>query len=295
MKLYIVPETGVSIKENVTNYFEMDYKNFIDLVFGQSFNNVSIVSEKQESDLLICGIQTLETTPLDKKTMLVCVENCSAKGRPHYKHFNLFQHYNDSRISIFIYNDISKIVKGNNFIAIPFIYLYIDQFVRLEKTLTVPKVSFADKKFCLIASRNNLNRNKGETLHLLSNIDCIDLMGKYEELKSTSCYHSQELLSVFSQYKFIICFENSKNDGYITEKLFNVFLAGSIPVYDGAPNLDDFINPAAILNYQDPKFLKKLSLLNTNEKLYEITLRLPKISKNYYNENWSQELQKFLE
>lgn len=294
MKLYIVPETGVSITENVSNYFEMDYKNFIDLVFDESFNNVSFVSEKQEADLLICGIQTLETTPLDKKTMLVCVENCSS-GRPHYKHFNLFKHYNDPRISIFIYNDISKMIKGKNFIAIPFIYLYIDQFVRLEKTLTVPKVPFADKKFCLIASRNNLNRNKGETLHLLSNIDCIDLMGKYEELRSTSCYHSQELLSVFSQYKFIICFENSKNDGYITEKLFNVFLAGSIPVYDGAPNLDDFINPAAILNYQDPKFLKKLSLLNTNEKLYEITLRLPKISKNYDNENWSQELQKFLE
>ncbi|NBO24548.1 MAG: hypothetical protein EBU93_04880, partial [Chlamydiae bacterium] len=36
---------------------------------------LSFVDDKKNADLLICGIQTLSSTVLNKKTMLVCLEN----------------------------------------------------------------------------------------------------------------------------------------------------------------------------------------------------------------------------
>lgn len=47
---------------------------------------------------------------------------------------------------------------------------------------------------------------------------------------------------VYSRYKFAICYENAKDiPGYITEKIFDCFFAGCVPVYLGAPNITDYI------------------------------------------------------
>ncbi len=48
--------------------------------------------------------------------------------------------------------------------------------------------------------------------------------------------------TVLEKYKFSICFENAKDiPGYITEKIFDCFFAGCIPVYLGASNVSDHI------------------------------------------------------
>jgi alpha(1,3/1,4) fucosyltransferase len=44
------------------------------------------------------------------------------------------------------------------------------------------------------------------------------------------------------RYKFCICYENAHiYNGYITEKIFDCFVAGCIPVYWGAPDITDYI------------------------------------------------------
>ena len=47
-------------------------------------------------------------------------------------------------------------------------------------------------------------------------------------------------LACISRYKFTLAFENAKMRDYVTEKLYEPLMAGSIPVYLGAPNVDDF-------------------------------------------------------
>ena len=43
---------------------------------------------------------------------------------------------------------------------------------------------------------------------------------------------------VLSRYRFSICYENAYDiDGYITEKIFDCFLAGTVPIYLGAGNI----------------------------------------------------------
>ncbi|MEY8214475.1 MAG: glycosyltransferase family 10 [Colwellia sp.] len=64
--------------------------------------------------------------------------------------------------------------------------------------------------------------------------------------------------STLKNYKFAICYENAQMiPGYITEKIFDCFFAGCIPVYMGAPNVTDhipsdcFIDRRAFINHKE--------------------------------------------
>jgi hypothetical protein len=50
-------------------------------------------------------------------------------------------------------------------------------------------------------------------------------------------------IQFLSNYKFSIAMENSEGDGYLTEKIVDSFLAGTIPIYYGDYMLDEIINP----------------------------------------------------
>jgi len=47
-------------------------------------------------------------------------------------------------------------------------------------------------------------------------------------------------LEVISRYRFTLAFENAIDPDYVTEKFFQPLAVGSIPVYLGAPNIDEF-------------------------------------------------------
>jgi hypothetical protein len=47
-------------------------------------------------------------------------------------------------------------------------------------------------------------------------------------------------LEVIGGYKLNLAFENSRAHDYVTEKFFDPLVAGSVPVYLGAPNVADF-------------------------------------------------------
>ncbi len=59
-------------------------------------------------------------------------------------------------------------------------------------------------------------------------------------------------IATISQYKFSICFENTAAcKGYISEKIFDCFAAGNIPVYWGAPNISDYIPKDCFIDMRD--------------------------------------------
>ena len=41
-------------------------------------------------------------------------------------------------------------------------------------------------------------------------------------------------------YTFAITYENMELAGWINEKLFDAFLVGTVPIYRGAPDVDDY-------------------------------------------------------
>jgi hypothetical protein len=61
----------------------------------------------------------------------------------------------------------------------------------------------------------------------------------------------------FAKYKFTIAFENTQVPGYVTEKLINPYLGRSVPIYWGAPDLEELgFNPKAfiICKHKTPDF-----------------------------------------
>ncbi|WP_332700999.1 glycosyltransferase family 10 domain-containing protein [Devosia sp.] len=53
---------------------------------------------------------------------------------------------------------------------------------------------------------------------------------------------------VMSQYKYSLCFENMAMSGYITEKIFDCFYSGTIPIYLGASDIADLVPPEAYID-----------------------------------------------
>ncbi len=53
-----------------------------------------------------------------------------------------------------------------------------------------------------------------------------------------------------SHFKFAVCFENCVFPGYVTEKLYDCFLAGCIPIYFGAPDIADFVPLQTFIDYR---------------------------------------------
>ena len=61
-------------------------------------------------------------------------------------------------------------------------------------------------------------------------------------------------LEVGRRYRFSICYENVADlPGYITEKIFDAFSAGMVPVYWGAPNLSDYVPRECYLDRREFK------------------------------------------
>ncbi|MCX7705667.1 MAG: glycosyltransferase family 10 [bacterium] len=65
---------------------------------------------------------------------------------------------------------------------------------------------------------------------------------------------------ILRRYKFSICYENAKDiPGYITEKIFDCFFAGCVPIYFGAPNITRHIPSKTFIDRRN---------FNTYDELY---------------------------
>jgi len=88
-----------------------------------------------------------------------------------------------------------------------------------------------------------------------------------------------------SNYKFSIAMENSEGQGYVSEKILDSFLAGTIPIYYGGYTIDEFINPKSfILIKNENDMLKKIEYiknLDNDERLYKSMLN----EKLFINDN----------
>jgi hypothetical protein len=75
-------------------------------------------------------------------------------------------------------------------------------------------------------------------------------------------------------YRFSITIENIKKDFYITEKLIDCFVTGTVPIYWGCPKLDKFFDMEGIIMFDDLKdidnIINNLSIETYNKMLTSI-------------------------
>lgn len=89
--------------------------------------------------------------------------------------------------------------------------------------------------------------------------------------------YDNDKIKYVHEFKFNICPENRNVKDYVTEKLFEAFAAGAIPIYYGSENKPEpgIINPDAILFWdvkhkeRNAEVYERIRELNSNSKLYD--------------------------
>lgn len=83
----------------------------------------------------------------------------------------------------------------------------------------------------------------------------------------------QAKMKFLNDYKFNLCFENSSYAGYTTEKLYEAYMFGTIPIYWGSTTIECDFNTKAFLNWHDYQdddaFMQAIVDVDQNPELYE--------------------------
>lgn len=168
-----------------------------------------------------------------------------------------------------------------------------------QTSLFQPSSYNKQDKACMFISSAINNSKRIEYLNELIQYTEID---SYGSLMNNKQIHNDEgrktKMEILSSYKFTIAFENAIGNDYVTEKFYDPLLMGSVPVYLGAPNINDFTpgnncfvdatqfeNPRALASfmnncYRDESLYKKL--FNWKEKPLSQTF-IDKVEEQHIN------------
>ena len=133
------------------------------------------------------------------------------------------------------------------------------------------------KAFCCFVVSNGRGANpvREEFFKELSNYKHIDSAGRFlNNMPGGANIPGEETQGFARNYKFQICFENSEYKGYTTEKIFNAWGAGVIPIYWGDPEIADIFNPNAFVRLRNTskeeieKTIHQVIKLDQDDKAY---------------------------
>jgi hypothetical protein len=142
--------------------------------------------------------------------------------------------------------------------------------------LSIPRVLPEQKKFCAFVVSNTTGTVRNLFMELLSKYRKVDCAGNYKNnINKNAPRDTNEYMQFLSEYKFNICFEHSNTTNYITEKLFNAYLGGGIPIYWGTSQVLEWFNPRAFLYLPDNSeksmeiLINKIIQLDQNPEMYK--------------------------
>ena len=141
------------------------------------------------------------------------------------------------------------------------------------KNLSKPK-----SKFCCFVSSGN---GEGEGYKLRHDFFTI-LSQAYKHVDSAGGMHNNvgycaprgdQYIDWVSDYKFMICFENTQGAGYFSEKIFTPYAAGTIPIYWGDQTNFEIVRKEACLFYTTPEdTLARIVKADLNSTYYQSIL-----------------------
>lgn len=146
-------------------------------------------------------------------------------------------------------------------------------------------IPFQLKKLCTMINGNKSSdhpqelyseRRKAIRFFEQNHPEDFDLYGFAWDPKQFPSYRGtiREKGEILRRYKFAICYENMGDvNGYITEKIFDCFRAGCVPVYLGAANVTRYIPEDTFVDF---------SSFNGYEELYRFLTQMSEETYNRY-------------
>lgn len=131
---------------------------------------------------------------------------------------------------------------------------------------SIPSIMFDKKKFIATIAgekssnaKNELYSERIRAIKFFSKKPAgFDLYGvgwdkcKDEDVRNVYLGVVDAKKDVLKNYKYTLCFENTQGSrGYITEKIFDCFAAATVPIYYGAPNIEEYIPKDCYIDFRD--------------------------------------------
>ena len=129
-----------------------------------------------------------------------------------------------------------------------------------------------NKKFCGAVITNYLSSDKFRIkfINELNKYKKVDMGGRFMNNIGEPVKNKTEFLSL---YKFSIAMENSEGQGYVSEKILDSLIAGTIPIYYGGYMIDEFINPKAYILIRNENDIKQkieyIKKIDNDDNLYK--------------------------
>jgi len=134
-------------------------------------------------------------------------------------------------------------------------------------------------KFCNFLYSNPTCQVRNDFFHLLSTYKRVDSGGA---VLNNLGYRVRDKATFLSGYKFTIAFENSSHPGYVTEKIVDPLLAGSVPLYWGSEKVAEEFNPGCFINAHDypnmADVVRRVIEVDQDDHLYGLYLSGPRFS-----------------
>jgi len=177
-----------------------------------------------------------------------------------------------------------------NIINVPLFipYLYCNNIKNKLKIKIDSNFKKVDIPIASIISNNNSSDRNNLLFSLMQHFPIVNF-GKFMNNVNGLIpyeYNTNEFINILKQFLFIISFENSIDETYITEKIFHSLLSGSIPIYYGTNNITDYINKERILIIENTsqeniiKIINKIQYLINNKDKYEEIINKPIFTEN---------------
>jgi hypothetical protein len=91
-----------------------------------------------------------------------------------------------------------------------------------------------------ISSRYDTNGRTEYLREMMKHIDVHSYGKLFRNAAQPDGARRQFKLDTMARYKFTAAFENASEEDYVTEKFYDPLIVGSVPVYLGAPNIEEF-------------------------------------------------------
>lgn len=273
------------IKNNYINDLEISYNPDIEL-FGPIGKRYFIKNSKAKIKIFYTG-ECVSKNTIDKSWMQYS-DNCinDADLSLGYDNIDENKYKNYVRFPIWIFYNFYGLLNNKNYTK--------DDIKKVVDSINNAK-SKKNKFASLVASHDPTNI-RIQMYNQISKIDSISCPGKlFHNDDTLKLNFNNDKIEYLKDFKFNICPENAISDGYITEKLFDSFKSGCIPIYNGDENIElDLVNKNALLFFKkdedNTEVLKEIEKLNKDEKLFDSFQKQIKIYDSMVDYLWDRRI-----
>ena len=238
-------------------------------------------------------------------------------NNPDYIIFDVFgcSHLNETykksiKIAFFTENQIPDFNKADYAISQHHI-IFLDRYFKRSYFLGLLFV-FNNRYLNLIRKKVlNSHKRKKFCAAVISNdyftdyfrLEFIDELNKYKYVDMGGIYKNnvgyiKNKIKFLSSYKFSIAMENTEGNGYLSEKIIESFISGTIPIYYGDYMADEYINPKSYIlirgKYDMFEKIEYIKKIDNSDVLYKKILTENIFIDNYYQKKIENERIEFL-